>query len=239
MGKKALVLLALLPLLAMGGRQQGMGPGPGMPASSGGGSISPVGTPTCVYSMTSPISVPYTKHAAGDALVVSISENAAADYDTVTVTDGGSTYTEVVSTPVSTNYHVDLFGTLSLASSSGNLSVTVYQLTAAAVCVQEFSGVVEWGNTLATNTSSGSSSYSGSIMMHNESGNYAVAGVGNWIGTTTWTATSGTLYGQTYGTQSAGMITGIAGTAGSSMTLAGTASASHSWGMPLLELRAH
>ena len=165
MGKKALVLLALLPLLAMGGRQQGMGPGPGMPASSGGGSISPVGTPTCVYSMTSPISVPYTKHAAGDALVVSISENAAADYDTVTVTDGGSTYTEVVSTPVSTNYHVDLFGTLSLASSSGNLSVTVYQLTAAAVCVQEFSGVVEWGNTLATNTSSGSSSYSGSIMM--------------------------------------------------------------------------
>jgi hypothetical protein len=33
-----IAILVLLPLLAMGGRQQGMGPGPGMPASAGGGS---------------------------------------------------------------------------------------------------------------------------------------------------------------------------------------------------------
>jgi len=38
--KRYLAILALLPLLAMGGRQQGMGPGPGMPASSGGGGYS-------------------------------------------------------------------------------------------------------------------------------------------------------------------------------------------------------
>jgi hypothetical protein len=35
--KRYLAILVLLPLLAMGGRQQGMGPGPGMPASAGGG----------------------------------------------------------------------------------------------------------------------------------------------------------------------------------------------------------
>jgi hypothetical protein len=38
--KRYLAILALLPLLAMGGRQQGMGPGPGMPASAGGGGYS-------------------------------------------------------------------------------------------------------------------------------------------------------------------------------------------------------
>ena len=39
--KRYLAILVLLPLLAMGGRQQGMGPGPGMPASSGGGCANP------------------------------------------------------------------------------------------------------------------------------------------------------------------------------------------------------
>jgi hypothetical protein len=47
--KRYLAILALLPLLAMGGRQQGMGPGPGMPASAGGGghAMTPVHTYSC------------------------------------------------------------------------------------------------------------------------------------------------------------------------------------------------
>lgn len=55
--RKLLVIFALLPLLAAGGGQQGMGPGPGMPASSGGGhSFSVVQTQSpsvCTFSSAS------------------------------------------------------------------------------------------------------------------------------------------------------------------------------------------
>ena len=65
--KRYLAILVLLPLLAMGGRQQGMGPGPGMPASAGGG-----GNPTLIQNINCFNTCSFSSITAGNTIVAFI-----------------------------------------------------------------------------------------------------------------------------------------------------------------------
>ena len=85
--KRYLAILVLLPLLAMGGRQQGMGPGPGMPASAGAshhftvvqyGVCMSSGTGNAPWNTTCTLSTGLT---AGDAILV-VNPNTANFYST-------------------------------------------------------------------------------------------------------------------------------------------------------------
>jgi hypothetical protein len=82
--KRYLAILALLPLLAMGGRQQGMGPGPGMPASAGGGgghSFALVHSPTLcgtASNFVNPITCTIPSTVAGNSVLIFYSFNPSA-----------------------------------------------------------------------------------------------------------------------------------------------------------------
>ena len=84
--KRYLAILALLPLLAMGGRQQGMGPGPGMPASAGGGGGPTLKGNTYCYSSGSVSAVSTSSCGGGGPLTVAVG-------DVVVVNCGNPGYT--------------------------------------------------------------------------------------------------------------------------------------------------
>jgi hypothetical protein len=94
--KRYLAILALLPLLAMGGRQQGMGPGPGMPASAGGGGGTASYVQSCGYNLNNStsqtsIACSLTSVAAGD--LITVCSTWLTSSQTITVSDGTSTLT--------------------------------------------------------------------------------------------------------------------------------------------------
>jgi hypothetical protein len=190
--KRLIALLALLPLLAMGGGQTVMtGNHRHVFATGGGGAVLPVGTPVCTLPYGNSITVSYTPHAVGDTIVVTGAGNG---NNVTNVTDNLST---VYSNPVnytsgSANGYiwVDLHVPSGVTSIIVTLSGTSYQTA----CVSEYSGVVRTGNTLNNGGWSTATSYSASLTMQ-DAHNYAVFAVWPNLVTPAPTATSGTIFG--------------------------------------------
>ena len=162
-------------------------------ASTGGGGITPVGTPTCSIQGGTTVNVSYTPYAAGDVVVAGAS-GLYGYAGTVTVTDNKSgSYSQLVAPGY---YNAGIFGTLSVASGVTQLTFSETSGTGSwDICISEYShsGTVHFGN-----ASSGNGYWSGtytSTLAMQDANNYLISVFSdNNFGTQpTPTATVGTL----------------------------------------------
>lgn len=167
---------------------------------SGGGTITPVGTPACANTTSGgSLTVTYTPYAAGDELFVSIAMAPITISPTVTgvqdLTSGGSTYTHgSASWPESGgSTSIDEWYTLSLVSGVTSVKATFSATAGVSMCVSEYSGGSGIGASpnQGTWTSSPGTSYSATLTMA-ASSSYGVCAIGMTTAVTP-TATAGTI----------------------------------------------
>ena len=207
--------------------------------------VTHVGTPACNPVSSNTNAVTYTPHATGDQIFLSIAALSTSSSLISSISDGeSSSYAAAVSPAIGSAYSAYLWDTLSV--NSGVTTITVHFASSVnnVVCVSEYSGGVELGNTgtPATWTSSPGSGYSASVTMHSESGNIAIASVS--IGessTVTYTPTNGTIRASGfYSADPGGAIADESCSSGATCTINGSYSpAGHSGAETIVELRAH
>ena len=208
---------------------------------SGGGTITPVGTPACANTTSGgSLTVTYTPYAAGDELFVSIAINGTSQ--TVTgvqdLTSGGSTYTHgSASWPEKgASTSIDEWYTLSLVSGVTSVKATFSAHAGVSMCVSEYSGGSGIGASpnQGTWTSSPGTSYSATLTMA-ASSSYGVCAIG-MASAVTPTATAGTI--RKFNTNGSDATDAIQDNTGStSLSVAGTLSpTAHSGEWTCLEL---
>lgn len=160
-------------------------------ASTGGGGITPVGTPVCGIGAT-PYTISYTANAGGDTIVVGA--NGLYGYlGTATVTDSKSdTFTQSAAPGY---YYPGIYTNLSITSGVTSITITTTGGTGSIdACVSEYSGPKHVGNTNNNYLMSSGTSYSNSLTMQ-DAHNYIVGvfAITNNGTQPTPTATAGTI----------------------------------------------
>ncbi len=182
--KKICLLVALLPLLAA---QQNMGPSRHRTiAASGGGTITPKGTPVCNRAYSGSPSVSYTAAQSGDELFIELWSEAGG---LASLQYNGSSASAVI--PQSSgNSYTGIYEVTGISSGAHNVTWT-QTATYGDYCFIEFSGVNSTGN--VSTTTSSASPYSVSLTI-TESGGYVLGmATNNTTSALTPTATSGTI----------------------------------------------
>lgn len=202
--------------------------------------ILPVGKPTCTYATSgNSITVSYTAVAAGDTLILSIQTEPATSVTSLITDSASSSYTHPTTASVGSAQTEDIWGALSLNPGATNPIITLSgTVTAATVCVQEWSGVPHFGAT-STPTAPLGNTYNFSFTT---TGANSIVILGVVQGNSgTWTCTTGTQAIYLSGAPSPGISQAVqynsGSTSGSSVTIAGDAPTNATNRAVLLELK--
>jgi hypothetical protein len=205
--------------------------------------VVPVGSLVCTSSGTTNVPtwvLNISPAHAGDQIVVLMGALAAT---TLTATDdGGSVYVPLDSQNPS-SVMMSIAGTLSVSGSTTKITETETGggSQVMTLCAQEFSGTLHFGTTAHGTSSTSTTSWTGSLTTHGETGNYVLSAINTAAGVT-FTATTGSLLGfdaSIAGSRGVAVMGGSA-TAGATVTQAGNiGSTPHALAQVMVELRAH